>query len=137
MGQLCSIDVGVVTGRNLFFVIDKKVVSWLGEDAEPHLTPIVARSKQLKGITFTDEDWQDNYDKGYPSFLLTVKDNYLISGNLQKYLNEGEENGSNSGFKCRVRKCWYKVPSIWSPDAFMFRQIGSNARMILNSKKAT
>ncbi len=137
LGQVCSVDIGVVTGQNSFFVINKKTAEDLGIDAQPHLAPIVARSRQLKGITFTDADWKANYEKGYPSVLLNVQDNCSISQNLQNYVDEGKGSGYNNGFKCSLRNCWYKVPSVWSPDAFLFRQIGSNARMILNSKKAT
>ncbi|MEA3341132.1 MAG: class I SAM-dependent methyltransferase, partial [Chloroflexota bacterium] len=39
-------------------------------------------------------------------------------------------------YKCRIRKRWYIVPSVWTPDAFMLRQVHAYPKMVLNSAQA-
>jgi adenine-specific DNA-methyltransferase len=56
---------------------------------------------------------------------------------VQKYVAFGQSAGSNDGFKCRIRKRWYVVPSIWTPDAFMLRQVHGYPKLILNQARAT
>lgn len=135
LGEYCSVDVGVVTGTNDFFVLRKDVASNL--DADAHLLPIVTRTKQLQGIMFEKRDWEARLSKGEPSYLLTVKPALGLSKNLKKHILQGEEQGSNKHFKCRMRDPWYVVPSVWIPDAFLFRQIGSFPKLVLNRAGAT
>ena len=55
----------------------------------------------------------------------------------QRYILEGEKQEIHKGFKCRIRHPWYVVPSVWTPDAFLFRQIYLHPRMSLNETKAS
>ena len=135
LGQLCSVDVGVVTGGNDFFVLSKDVALQL--EALEHLVPIVTRTKHLQGLDFTNNDWQENVSNNRPSYLLAIQPFFAIPRNLQQYIALGEQEGWHKHFKCRNRKPWYVVPSVWIPDAFLFRQVGSFPRLILNSAKAT
>ncbi len=133
--QFCSVDVGVVTGRNNFFLLPPKIALQL--DAKNHLTPIVTRTKYLRGLNFTENDWQENVSNNHPSYLLEIKSEFEISNNLKQYILSGEDAGWNEGYKCRNRKLWYVVPSVWTPDAFLYRQIGSFPRLVLNSANVT
>lgn len=135
LGQLCSVDVGVVTGGNDFFVLSKDVALQL--ETQEHLLPIVTRTKYLQGLDFTNDDWQENVSSNRPSYLLAIQPLFEIPKNLQQYISLGEQEGWHKHFKCRNRNPWYVVPSVWVPDAFLFRQIGSFPRLILNSAKAT
>jgi len=135
LGNLCEVDVGVVTGMNDFFILSPKVADEL--DAKDHLVPVVTRTKYLKGITFTKNDWETGIQKGIPSYLLDIKPILGISKSLRTYISKGEKAGIHKHFKCRIREPWYVVPSIWMPDAFLFRQIGSFPKMICNLSKAT
>jgi hypothetical protein len=40
------------------------------------------------------------------------------------------------GYKCAIRKEWYKVPSIWAPHAFLFRQIHDFPHLVMNEADA-
>ncbi|MEE8807482.1 MAG: hypothetical protein SOI44_03570 [Lactimicrobium sp.] len=55
----------------------------------------------------------------------------------QKYIRYGEAQNFNKGYKCRIRKQWYIVPTAWYPDAFMLRQINSYPKIVLNNTDAT
>ena len=59
-----------------------------------------------------------------------------LSKEEQEYINYGEEQGYNKGYKCRIRKNWYCVPQSWEPDAFILRQVNRYPRIILNHVNA-
>ena len=44
--------------------------------------------------------------------------------------------GYHQGYKCRIRKRWYVVPSVWVPDAFMLRQVHAYPKLVLNTAQA-
>jgi adenine-specific DNA methylase len=49
----------------------------------------------------------------------------------------GESHEVHTGYKCRIRKQWWVVPSIWEADAFMLRQIHTHPRIVANLTHAT
>lgn len=133
MEEFASVDVGVVTGRNAFFVMTT-------DEAQEHqvsnLTiPLVARSAQLSGIVYTDQDHRDAVGR---KALLDARGIPLGKHvGLRNYVSLGEANDVHTGYKCRIRKEWWVVPSIWEADAFMLRQIHTHPRVIANETKAT
>src|SRR5207245_2943901 len=52
LGDCCSIDIGVVTGANDFFVIPRNIAIKL--NAKRHIIPIVKHTKNLTGLVFRD-----------------------------------------------------------------------------------
>lgn len=137
LGDLAEVDVGVVTGRNEFFVVSQPILDRY--DISRYAKPIVARTSQLKGFIFQEEDWEQNNGGGNNANLL-----YFVPkqfGSLSKaaisYILEGEKKGFHKGYKCRIRDPWYVVPAIWKPDAFLFRQIYNGPRLVLNRTEAT
>ena len=66
-GTYMEVDVGVVTGRNEFFMMNEEQVNtW---KVEPYLRPVVSKSPHLKGITFKPDDFEANKMSGYPVHL--------------------------------------------------------------------
>lgn len=136
LGKLADVDVGVVTGNNDFFVINENTVDKY--DLRSYIVPLVGRTEQLNGgMIFRNEDWKESEQKGNGNYLLNYQDPLLneINEGLQKYLELGLNLGVNKGYKCRIRKVWYSVPSVWIPDAFLFRQIHKYPKLVLNSAK--
>ncbi|MFD5867894.1 Eco57I restriction-modification methylase domain-containing protein [Corynebacterium sp. NPDC060344] len=131
--EFASVDVGVVTGRNSFFVMTS-------EEAESHglndLTiPMVTRSAQLNGTTYTDTDHHNAPGK---TELLDARGIDLNKhARLREYVTLGEAAQVHTGYKCRIRKKWWVVPSIWEADAFMLRQIHTHPRIVANLTSAT
>ena len=136
-GKVIDVDVGIVTGQNQFFVLnDEQVKSRrLGD----YTLPIVGRSGHLKGAIFSEADWRANVEANLPAHLLNLPD--VPQAELPKegddYVASGEEEGLNTGYKCRIRQRWYVVPSVWTPDAFMLRQVHGYPKIIVNKTKAT
>ena len=137
LSTYASVDVGVVTGRNSFFVLSGKRIAEIG--LEEYGVPIVSRSEQLRGACLTPEDWQGLAERGNRVHLLHL---FPINGqplkeSLQQYIRLGEEQGIHEGYKCSIRSPWYAVPSVWQPNGFLFRQIYDFPRIVLNEADAT
>jgi adenine-specific DNA-methyltransferase len=132
-----SVDVGVVTGKNEFFVLS-------GDQIEQHALdgytiPLVSRSVHLKGSRIRRGDWKALAGNGERVHLLHLGP---LNGSkpprtLARYIQHGEDESIHRGFKCSIRSPWYVVPSVWVPDGFVFRQIYDFPRVVLNDAHAT
>lgn len=132
-----SVDVGVVTGKNEFFVLSADQVKELG--LEGYTTPLVSRSVQLKGTRLGKADWNALAAAGDRVHLLHVAAGQAgkLTEALRRYIRYGETKEFHKGYKCSIRSPWYTVPSVWTPDGFMFRQIYDFPRIVLNGSGAT
>ena len=137
LSAFASVDVGVVTGRNSFFVLSGKEIAEHG--LEEYGVPIVSRTEQLKGARLDPEDWQSLADDGNRVHLLHLSplNGDPLKGPLKRYIQIGEEQHIHEGYKCSIRSPWYAVPSVWQPSGFLFRQIYDFPRAILNQANAT
>jgi len=135
--EIFDTEVGLVTGRNEFFMMkEEQVKEWNLED---YTIPVVSKSNQLKGITFSEIDFHDNSmaQKATHLFLPPDVDFDDLPEVCQKYIKYGEEQGFHEGYKTRIRKRWYITPSRWVPDAFALRQVGEYPKIILNETGAS
>lgn len=135
--KVIDVDVGVVTGLNKFFVLSKGQAQ--EEGLAPYTQRIVGRSGHLKGVIFSEADWIANTEKQFPSYLLMPPNVAFddLPELIKAYVLKGEGEGVNKGYKCSIRNRWYIVPSVWTPDAFMLRQVHAYPKIILNQAGAT
>ncbi len=131
--HFASVDVGVVTGRNSFFVMSSAGAE---DNQVSDLTiPLVSRSAQLGGTIYTE---RDHAASTHRTELLDARGVSIHAHKgLREYVLLGEAEGVHEGYKCRIRKDWWVVPSIWQADAFMLRQIHTHPRVIANETSAT
>ncbi len=136
LGNWASVDVGIVTGRNSFFVID--VENTQKFEADHLMRDIVGRTSALRSIRFTQDDLA-NYRRSNPSKLICLAGvNWPdIPKSLEGYIQAGEADGVHRGYKCRIRSRWFDVPSVYAPDAFMHRQIHHAPLLVANHVGAT
>lgn len=133
ISDVIEVNVGVVTGQNEFFVIDKTTVDKFG--IQNSTVDIISRSEQIKDLNLSNDDLKNLYSNGkrvklfYPRERLTKED--------QAYIHYGEESDYHSGYKTRIRKEWYRVPLSWEPEAFFLRQVHEYPRIIINKSIAT
>ena len=134
--ELAVINVGVTTGNNDFFSINKETN--LKYDLKSKCIPLIGRSCYFSGTFVTKKDIQKNYDEGKKSHLLVIEDKELneFDEKIIEYIKFGERNKVNKGYKCKIRKHWYSVPSIWIPDAFFARRNGEYPKVLMNTCKA-
>lgn len=132
-----SVDVGVVTGNNDFFVLDQDQVRKF--ELSDFVFPLVGRSSQLAGAVINSKELHGLADEGKRVFLLHLTGHSFseFTSGLRKLIEEGEAKGVHLGYKCSIRKPWYNVPAVWEPDCFFFRQIYDFPRVVVNKAKAT
>ena len=70
LGKLASVDVGIVTGLNAFFVVDDDRAKKVG--AEKLSVPIIGKTGALKSILFGTDDFAA-YRRLYPSRLVHAR----------------------------------------------------------------
>jgi len=132
-----DVDVGIVTGRNEFFMLNKEAVQkW---KINKHTTKVVSKSNHFKGIVYNNADLTKNSDDNLPVYLFlpVEKDYSMLPNACQEYISYGEEMNYHTGYKCKIRKRWYITPSLWSPDAFVLRQVGDYPKLIINKTDAS
>lgn len=134
LSDYATLQVGITTGNNNFFVVCKKTAEEYG--LQDFCRPVLARSAFLRGATFTEEDWAAVCHAGKPAYLLDIPDAPDYPEGCRRYIQFGEEAGVQYGYKCRIRDKWYRVPSIWTPDAFFQRRCGTYPKFALNRCKA-
>jgi adenine-specific DNA-methyltransferase len=136
-GEYISVDVGLVTGQNKFFVVSQNEVDLL--KINKFVKKIVSRANQLKGIIINRLDWKRLIQNQHPNFLLNAPDVEYekLPHCLKEYIDYGISEKYHLGYKCRIRKNWWVVPSAWVPDAFMLRQVHGYPKLVLNRCNAT
>lgn len=138
LGELAQVDVGIVTGRNEFFVLTPSEADALG--LRPFCLPLVGRSAQIPGLVLREDEWEGLAEADSRCLLLqlgrTARDD--LTPEALAYVKQGEAADYHTGYKCRIRQPhWWNVPSTAVPDAFVLRQIHEGPRVILNSAGAT
>lgn len=138
LGRLAEIDVGIVTGRNDFFVLTEKEARQHG--VRDWCVPLVGRSAQIPGLALRREEWERMAAANGKCLLLQLgnRDRYALSAAALAYVELGEGAGFAEGYKCRIRlPRWWNVPTTWVPQAFLLRQIYDGPRVIVNRAEAT
>ncbi|MEK4848175.1 class I SAM-dependent methyltransferase [Bacillus sp. FSL W8-0183] len=135
-GNIAEVDVGITTGNNKFFSVNKETIDQY--QLQDVSIPLIARSVNIPGILFNKEDWINNVRSGARTYLLNfnLKEDDQLTELEKRYIREGEERGEHKGYKCRLRNRWYKIPSIWEPDAFFLRRNHLYPKFVLNNINA-
>lgn len=132
LSDCALINVGITTGNNKYFSIDKKTVKEY--DLESISLPLVGRSSHTNSVYFNKSDWQKNATEGKNAYLVNFPKvpADLYSEKQKAYIQLGEEKKCNIGYKCSIRECWYHIPSVWISEAFFLRRSNLYPKFVLN-----
>ena len=136
LSEIALINVGITTGNNKYFSIDQKTVEkYRMQDV---VRPLIGRSSHANSIYFKYEDWMQNVKDNKDAYLIDFPDKEYrrYPKKHREYIREGERNGENKGYKCSIRDRWYRIPSIWVPDAFFLRRNNLYPKFVLNQCQA-
>ena len=130
--QIADVDVGIVTGANKFFLVPDETIHTYGLQQWAH--PMFGRSEHCPGVIYDDWQHKQNAARGSATNFLWFPDSEIErhSGALA-YVRQGERNGLHARYKCRIRKPWYSVPSVYSTEIGMLKRAHNTPRLILNS----
>ena len=136
IGTYANVEVGITTGANGYFTVPQGVVDMF--QLHEYARPMVGRSVQVNSLCFTKTDWQHNLANGAKANLLVFKPGAKENGNdgTKSYLENGEQQGINKGYKTSIRDDWYVIPSIKLSDALFLRRNNLYPKFVLNEAQA-
>lgn len=136
LSDVALINVGITTGNNKYFSVNKTIVEKY--DLISVTRPLIGRSAHANSVYFNYEDWQANVEKGKNAYLIDFPDipydEYPEKHKM--YIEMGKKNNEHIGYKCRIRERWYRIPSIWVPDAFFLRRNNLFPKFVQNKCNA-
>ena len=126
------INVGITTGNNDYFSITSEIEKQYNLNSVT--IPLIGRSSHAHGIYFTPDDWEANVLNEKKAMLISFPSIFYDDYPQQhkEYIELGEREGQNEGYKCGIRDRWYIVPSVWVPDAFFLRRNNLYPKFVLN-----
>lgn len=130
--DIAKVDVGIVTGANKFFLVDDTTVKKY--QLEPYIKPMFGRSGHCPGIVYSYEVHKANAKKNMATNFISIgkiEFDALTTG-AKEYVLMGEAEGLHKRYKCRIRKPWYSVPSVYSTNIGMLKRAHHYPRLILN-----
>lgn len=133
--KIAKVDVGIVTGANKFFLVDDQTVDEF--DLSKWAYPMFGRSEHCPGIVYDSAQHSANAAKGSPTNFVWFKDiDVEQNPKVQRYILRGECESLHTRYKCRIRKPWYSVPSVYPTEVGMLKRAHNAPRLILNRIQA-
>lgn len=132
LSDTAIINVGITTGNNKYFSVTQKTVNQYG--LANVCRPLIGRSSHANSLFFNESDWKKNVNNDKAAYLIDFPDIPFSEYDIghKKYIQEGVKNKENEGYKCRIRERWYRIPSIWVPDAFFLRRNNIYPKFVIN-----
>lgn len=133
---IATVDVGIVTGANNFFLVPDCVVTEHRLERWAH--PMFGRSEHVAGVVYDKKAHEENRRKGLPTNFIWFQDALFseLSESARRYIKNGESQDLHRRYKCRIRSPWYSVPSVYASPVGMLKRSHHFPRLVLNRLKA-
>lgn len=130
--DVATVDVGIVTGANSFFLVPDSVVEEYGLARWAH--PMFGRSEHVTGVVFDRASYEENRSRGLPTNFLWFRDTPFrrLTPGARRYIRKGEKKDLHRRYKCRIRTPWYDVPSVHAAPVGLLKRCHDFPRLILN-----
>jgi adenine-specific DNA methylase len=128
--EIASVDVGIVTGANDFFLVNQETVDSF--DLTDFAYPMFGRSDHCPGVIYNKKVHTHNVKQGIPSSFIWIKETDKLNARQKEYINIGIKQGLPTRYKCRIRKPWYTVPSVYTTNIGMLKRSHDLPRLIFN-----
>lgn len=131
LGACLKINIGLVTGANPFFVIDKHKIKD-NSLADSSLVPVLSKYRSAKGMTFTSSDYDQAVLDGEKAFLVHTLKAPRKNSALAKYLESFSEEDRSKVSTFKKRLIWHAPDDGKVPDAFFPVMNHNGPRLVLN-----
>lgn len=134
LGTYLKINIGLVTGANPFFVINK---AKLEENylTESYPVPVLAKFRSAKGLEFTQSDYKQAILDGEKTFLIHSLEPPRKNSALSKYLEVFTEEARAKVSTFKKRAVWHATDDGKVPDAFFPVMNHNGPRLVLNEHR--
>jgi len=139
LGNYLEVNIGAVTGKNSYFIINKKDLKKYDINKND-VKKIICRSAELEGLLFTKNDWVRIEDNNKKCLLFNPKQPKYerMGAGARNYIDFGLKKGVKNGYKVKIREPnWWIVPSLKYSNGFMIRQVYKYPKIVVNKTKAT
>lgn len=137
LGDLASVDIGMVTGANRYFVVSHSTMAHAGLESERYRATVM-RPGYLRGAVIDHQDLLDWSVRDLPHLMLLFgSDAAERSAAVSQYVQSGADTGIAERFKCRIRKPWYALPEPRVPQAFLSYMSHRQPRVAVNQAGVT
>lgn len=134
INKYCVSGTGIVTGQNEYFILRPSEV--LKHGLQNYVLPVLKKSSFVKDtINFTNNHFEKLVKADEPCFMLNLNevDVSEMDSSVREYIMKGEQLSINKNYKCKQRNEWFKIPSIWSSEAYFFKRSHIFPKIILNT----
>jgi len=130
------VSLGAVTGNNNYFTLDEATRNEYGFDDSQLVRISPPGTRHLRGASFRKVDWESLREGGERVWLFRpeLADD---SKALERYIALGEKNEVDQGYKCSVRRPWWRPPVSEPPDLFFTYMSHRYPRLIANSARVS
>jgi len=136
LGEVASVDIGIVTGANAFFVLTQEAAAELHPSL---LKPAVAKAAQVAGARLSARDHRELLHRGQRGLMLVADERTPAKtlASVRELLASGEEVGLHERYKCRIRDPWWAlpVPPQGAPDLLLTYCSNEHPRLASNDAK--
>jgi adenine-specific DNA-methyltransferase len=133
LGSLASVDIGIVTGANKFFLLTESEAEELDDCL---LRPAIGKAVQLAGARLATKDHQDLLATGRPALMFAASREQpkRVLRTAARHISRGEQEGFHERYKCRIRDPWWELPlpSGGPPDLLLTYCSNEYPRIALN-----
>ncbi len=137
LGTFASVDIGIVTGANEFFVLTEADAGELHTDL---VRPAVAKAAQVAGARLSMRDHRRLLKGGQRGLMLVAGRAASTKAlkSIQAHVARGEAIGLDERYKCRIREPWWAlpVPRQGAADLLLTYCSNDHPRLALNEAKA-
>jgi hypothetical protein len=121
----------MVTGNNRYFCLSPAEVDEHGLQPSDLLRLCPPGSRHLRGLEFTEDAWSSMGDSGAATWLFRPSGAPTPAG--WAYIAEGELQGVQDAYKCRVRSPWWRVPLVKPADMLITYMNADTPRLTTNT----
>lgn len=137
LGEIGSVDIGVVTGANEFFLRREGEEPGMSREL---LKPAVSKAAQVRGARFATRDLEALRTAGARCLLFVAEKHTPdeVLETAKHYLRRGEGDDIPDRYKCRVREPWFALPlpRYPVPDLFLTYCSAEFPRLVANDAGA-
>lgn len=123
-------SLGAVTGGNRFFTMSPLRAQQLEIPHRDLVRISPPGSAHLRGLALTGSAMTRLGQAGHATWLLYPSAQPATA--TRRYIDEGEHTGVSEAYKCRVRRPWWRVPTLPVPDLFLTYMNADTPRLTTN-----
>lgn len=109
MGEIATVDIGIVTGANEFFMLSREDAAGLDPEL---LRAGVSKAAHLAGARLRPVDHEQLLQDGHRALMFVANSNSPAEAleSARPRIDRGELDGFDKRYKCRIRDPWWALP---------------------------